>query len=342
MDLVPVTKTEQAEGVVFVDEARRQLIGVRTAPVAVAPMRRALRAVGRVTYDESALTDVSPKVKGWITKLFVTTTGQRVARGQPLFTMYSPDLYAAEQDFLVAMRSGALPVTKASRQRLHLLGLDDAQIDAVASAGAPGESVSFPSPASGFVIEKNVVEGAAIEAGTRLYRIAALGRVWVEADVYERDLPRVRTGQTARVTLDHVEARAYEGKIAYVYPYVDDKTRSGRVRVELANGDLALRPGMYAQVEIAADLGPRLQVPQSAVVYTGPRRLVFVDLGQGRFRPTEIHVGSEADGMLEVERGLAAGDVVATSGVFLIAAEARIRAASTYWETDAGDDGGVR
>lgn len=339
MELVPVSKADQNAGVVVVDEARRQLIGVKTAPAVMAPMRTTTRAVGRVTYDESALVDVSLKVKGWITKLFVTTTGQRVARGQPLFRMYSPDVYAAEQDFLVASRAGAQPVVKASRQRLHLLGLDDAQIDAVAAAGAPSESVAFVSPAGGYVIEKNVVEGASVEAGTRLYRIAALGKVWVEADVYERDLGRVRVGQAARVTLDHVDARAYDAKVAYVYPYVDDKTRSGRVRIELANADLELRPGMYAQVELGVDLGDRLQVPTSAIVYTGPRRLVFVDLGEGRFRPTEIHIGAEANGLVEVVDGLRAGDVVATSGVFLIAAEARIRTATTYWENTPDDAG---
>jgi Cu(I)/Ag(I) efflux system membrane fusion protein len=337
MDLIPVTKADQSEGVVLVDDARRQLIGVKTAPVVMAPMRTTIRAVGRVTYDESALVDVSLKVKGWITKLFVTTTGQRVARGQPLFQLYSPDVYAAEQDFLVASRGGVEPIIDATRRRLHLLGLDDAQIDAVKVAGAAKENVTFPSPSSGYVIEKNVVEGASVEAGTRLYRIAALAKVWVEADVYEHDLPHVRAGQPARVMLDHVDGRAYDAKVSYVYPYVDDKTRSGRVRIELANADLELRPGMYAQVELATDLGDRLQVATSAVVYTGPRRIVFVDLGQGRLRPTEITIGAESNGLVEVKSGLHAGDVVATSGVFLIAAEARIRTATTYWEMPTED-----
>lgn len=356
MTLVPVPKEQKEQGVVVVPEVRRQIIGVRTAPVVEAPMHWTFRALGRVAYDEAALSDVTLKVRGWITKLYVDETGQRVSRGQTLFTLYSPELYDAEQDLLLAARAATTTATAptghpmlegshalagAARQRLRLLGLEDAQIDAIAQKGAPSESVAFPSPASGFVIEKDVVQGAAVEPGARLYRIAALDRVWIEADVYEADFAHVRVGQRATITLDYLPGRAYEAKVAYVYPYLDAKTRTGRVRIELANEGLGLRPGMFANVELSADLGKRVQVPASAIVYTGPRRLVFVDLGQGRLQPTEIQVGSEADGMVEVLSGLCAGQTVATSGVFLIAAEARIRTAATYWEpTEQPSDAG--
>jgi Cu(I)/Ag(I) efflux system membrane fusion protein len=358
MGLIPVAREQQEQGVVTIDEARRQLIGVRTEPVIAGPMRTTFRAVGHVTYDESALSDVNLKVRGWITKLYVSETGQRVSKGQPLFTMYSPELYAAEQDFLLGLQGAAsaaaedpaplsrdagppIPrrtdlLARASRQRLHLLGLSDAQIEAIARSGKPSEDLPVPSPASGFVIEKDVVEGAAVEPGMRLFRIAALNDVWVEADVYEGDLGHVRTGQNATVTLDYFPGRSYDAKVAYIYPYLDPKNRTGRVRVELANKKLELRPGMYANVELAADAEPKLQVPAAAVVYTGPRRLVFLDLGQGRFEPREIRVGVQANGMYEVLDGLHAGDVVATSGVFLIAAEARISTAAKYWD-DTGD-----
>lgn len=353
MDLVPVTKEQQSEGVVMIDEGRRQLIGVRTSPVIDAPLRTSFHAVGHVVYDESAFTDVNLKVKGWITKLLVNETGQRVARGQTLFTMYSPELYSAEQDFLLANRSaptGAMQETPrmasfahAARKRLSLLGLSDAQIDAVAAQGEPLESTAIASPASGFVIEKDVVEGASVDAGMRLFRIAALDKVWVEADVYEADLAHVRVGQAAKVTLDYLPGRAYAAKIAYVYPYLETGARTGRVRIEIANKALELRPGMYASVELASNMGSRVQVPASAIVYTGPRRLVFVDLGDGRFRPQEVHVGSEAEGRYEVLDGLKAGDRVATSGVFLIAAEARISTAAKYWDSDpaAAVDAGI-
>ena len=357
MDLIPVTKEQQALGVVTIDEARRQLIGVRTEPVVEGPMRDAFRAVGRVTYDESALTDVNLKVRGWISKLFVSQTGQRVARGQTLFTMYSPELYNAQQDFLLSTRGATVAAAgppdggptrldslgSAARQRLRLLGMDDAQIDAVAKKGAPVENVAVPSPASGFVIEKDVVEGASVDVGTRLYRIAALNKVWVEADVYEADLSRVHVGQPVTVTLDYLPGRSFDAKVAYVYPYLDSKARTGRVRVEIANKELDLRPGMYASIELGAALGSRVQVPAAAVVYTGPRRLVFIDLGGGRFKPQEIQVGAEANGMYEVLAGLKPGDLVATSGVFLIAAEARIGTATSYWDSSAQpEDGGRR
>ncbi len=357
MDTIAVTKEQQEQGVVMIDAVRRQLIGVRTGQVIEGPMKQTFRAVGVVAYDEAALADVNLKVRGWITKLFVNKTGERVTKGQTLFLMYSPELYNAEQDFLLATRgapastslgtsdsSDAGPsridgLARAARQRLHLLGLADSEIDAVAKSGAPHESVPIAAPASGFVIEKNVVEGALIDPGMRLYRIAALNKVWVEADVYEGDFANVRVGQTAVVTLDYLPDQKYDARVAYVYPYLDTKTRTGRVRIELANKDLELHPGMYANVELTTDLGRRTQVPAAAVVYTGPRRLVFVDLGEGRFLPKEVKLGTEADGMVEVLSGLAAGDVVATSGVFLIAAEARISTAAKYWDKSPEVDG---
>ncbi len=353
MNLIPVTKDQQQEGVVTIDETRRQLIGVRTAPVALAPMRKDFRVVGHVTYDESSLTDVNLKVHGSITKLYVSQTGQKVTRGQTLLSIYSPELYNAEQDFLLAAQGAAAPslapgsgpgrvetLADAARQRLHLLGLEDGQIDALIKQGAPSESISIAAPASGVVIEKNVVEGAAVDAGMRLYRIGALARVWIEAQVYESDFGHVHAGQAATVTLDYLPGRSYDAKVAYVYPYLDPQTRTGQVRLELANKDLELKPGMFASVMLGADLGPRLQVPSAAVVYTGPRRLVFVDLGEGRFRPQEVTVGAESAGMYEVLSGLQPGDLVAASGVFLIAAEARIRTASTYWDRPEAQDGG--
>ena len=344
MDLTPVMKAQEEQGLVLIDAARRQLIGVRTGAVVEAPFRRSFRAVGHVTYDESALTDVTLKVRGFISKLFVSRTGQHVTSGQPLFSFYSPELYAAQQDFLLATQGGSTAaatgsapsrlesLARAARQRLHLLGLSEAQIGALEKSGAPAENTTVPSPASGFVIQKDVVEGASFEAGMRLYQIAALNKVWVEADVYEADLPSVHVGQQATVTLDYQPGRTYEAKVSYIYPYLDPAARTGRVRVELANKELELRPGMYASVALTSAAEPRVQVPAAAVVYTGPRRLVFVDLGEGRFRPQEVRLGAEANGMYEVLSGLKAGDSVATSGVFLIAAEARIGTATKYWD----------
>ena len=339
MDLVAVTRAQEAQGIVTIDDARRQLIGVRTAPVTVGPMQRSFRAVGRVTYDESALADVNLRVRGWITKLYVNQTGQRVTRGQRLFDLYSPELFNAQQDYLIAIGATGADagvrvsgLGRAARERLRLLGMSDAQVDAITRSGAPEESVAFASPASGYVIEKDVVEGASTEPGTRLYRIAELKNVWVDADVYEADLATVRVGQHASVTLDYLPGHTYDAKVSYVYPYLDPKMRTGRVRIELANAGLDLRPGMFANVALSSDLGTRVQVPVAAVIYTGPRRIVFVDLGQGRFKPQEVHVGVESDGAYEVLDGLRPGDVVATSGVFLISAQARLTTKADYWD----------
>lgn len=343
MELVPVTKAEQRESVVTIAPGRQQLIGVRTEELRETPFVRTIRAVGRVTYDEARLSEVSLKVRGYIVELYATDTGQRVARGQKLFAVYSPELYNAQQDYLLAMRNqSSVPGSNASmarsaRKRLQLLDVSDAQIAQLEERGEPLENVVFSARDAGFIIEKNVVEGAAVEPGMRLFRIAALDKVWIEADVYEADLTSVRVGQSAIVTLDYLPGHVYQARVAYIYPYLNPESRTGRVRLTLENKQLELRPGMYTNVQLQSDLGARLQVPASAVVYTGPRRLVFVDLGEGRFRPQPVQVGAEHEGMYEVLSGLQAGDRVATSGVFLIAAEARIRTAATYWEaTESG------
>jgi Cu(I)/Ag(I) efflux system membrane fusion protein len=183
------------------------------------------------------------------------------------------------------------------------------------------------------VIEKNVVEGARVEAGTLVYRIADLSHIWIDAEVYESDLPYIETGQSAIIELPYAPKKTYEGKVDFIYPTLQGQTRTGRVRVVLKNPDLELKPDMYANVRLAVSLGKRLSIEDSAVVYTGPRRLVFLDLGEGRLRPKAVELGAHVDGYYEVTDGLSEGDVVVTSGNFLIAAESRIRSATEYWES---------
>lgn len=363
MQLTPVTHDEHESGVIFVDEGRRDLLGITTAKVVRAPMAVEIRAVGRLTYDETRLKDVTLKLKGWISRLHVEATGQPIRMGQPLLTIYSPELYAAQQEYLLALRSQQSPsatpsspggaggatrsdyLVRGAEQKLRLWDLTPSQIASIAKRGEPIENVPILSPASGFVIEKDVVEGAAVEPGQRLFRIAALDKVWVEADVYEAELHQVKKGQSATVTLPYLPGRELEGKVAYVYPYLDPKTRTGRVRIELANKDLELRPDMYATVSLKVDLGEKLQIPVSAVLYTGPRRLVFVDLGEGRLRPQEVELGSRTADRVAIEKGLEVGQTVVKSGNFLVAAESRIRSASQFWTeeraggAEAGDAG---
>jgi Cu(I)/Ag(I) efflux system membrane fusion protein len=298
--------------------------------------------VGIVKYDERKLADVSLKVKGWIRGLKVDATGQPVKKGDVLFHLYSPELLAAQQEYLLALRTrngdAADPLVRAARQRLRLWDIPDAQIDALTRRGEATETLAIRAPASGFVIEKAVVEGAAVEPGMRLYRIAALDRVWIETQIYESDLPHVKVGQPVEVTLPFVPQKKFEGRISYVYPYLQSGTRTGQVRIELSNPGGELKPEMYADVAFEVNRGERLQVPASAVIYTGPRRLVFVDLGEGRLRPREVKLGQRSGEAFEVLEGLSEGERVVTSGNFLIAAESRLRSAAEYWggETHAG------
>jgi Cu(I)/Ag(I) efflux system membrane fusion protein len=342
MDLTPVTREEVESGVILIDSTRRQRIGVKTAPVKVAPMDLSVRALGRVTYDETALVDVTLKLDGYIHELHVGATGQLVKRGEALFTLYSPELYAAQQEYLLALKSQlaaresgapdrADSLVRASRKRLELWGLSGAQLDGIAKRGEPLENLPFPAPTSGYVLEKNVVEGAAVRAGERLYRIAPLDKVWVEADVYESDLPRVKVGQEVEVTLPYLPGKSFKGKVGYLSPALEASTRTGRIRVELRNPALELKPDMHAEVKLKIEGGSRLQVPESAVLYTGPRRLVFVDLGEGRLAPREVKLGVHAGETYEVLSGVKEGEVVVTSGNFLVAAESRIRSAADHW-----------
>ena len=342
MDLVPVTRQEQQTGVILVDAQRRQAIGVRTGLVERKPGTVHVRAVGKVVYDETRQSDVSLKYRGWVGKLYADTTGARVRKGQVLFTLYSPELYAAQEEFLAtlesqrAARQTAVPdradyLVVAARTRLRLWDIGDAQIDQIASTGKPAQYLPILSPVSGYVVEKNVVEGAAVEPGLKLYRIAGLETVWIDAQVYEAELPLVSVGQRADVTLPYLPAKKYGGKVAFVYPYLENASRTGRVRLELANKGLELKPDMYANVELVTERGPRLVVPESAIVYAGLRRLVFLDLGEGRLRPQKVEVGLKLGDDYEVLSGLEEGDRVVTSANFLIAAESRLKSATEDW-----------
>jgi Cu(I)/Ag(I) efflux system membrane fusion protein len=188
-----------------------------------------------------------------------------------------------------------------------------------------------PSPASGYVIEKDVVEGAAVEPGQRLFRIADLARIWVEAEIYERDIALVEKGQAAKVTLAHLPGRTLLGSVSFIHPTIDPRTRTARVRIELENRKLELKPDMFAAVDIAVDMGERLVIPEPAILYSGPRRIVFVDVGEDRLRPTIVETGAKSDGLVEVLSGLEAGDEVVVSGNFLVAAESRLKSATGIW-----------
>lgn len=325
-----------------IDPRRLQRIGVRTAPVVRRELETTIRAVGRVVAEETTLEDVSPKVRGWVGEVVADAVGDPVERGQVLFTVYSPELYAAQEEYLQALRSQARAqatstpdradyLVRAARNRLRLWDIAASDLDRLAEEGQPRDQLPVRAPVSGFVVEKNLVEGSAYMPGERLYRIAPLSRVWIEAEVYEYELPLVRVGQTATVSLPYRPDRAIEADVAYVYPTLDPKTRTARIRLKVPNADLALRPDMYANVYIRAERGERLLVPQSAVLYAGERNFVFRAEGDGRFEPQAVEVGLRSGDDVEIVSGLAEGDEIVTSGTFLIASESRLRAAMEQW-----------
>jgi Cu(I)/Ag(I) efflux system membrane fusion protein len=329
-------------GEIALEPGRLQRIGVRSAPVEQAELEHVVRAPGRVVADETALVDVTLRVDGFVGRLEADALGERVERGQVLFTIYSPELYAAQQEYLQALssREGARgtrlpdradPLARAARNRLRLWDVAAADLDRIARDGVALEQVPVRSPGSGFVIEKNVVAGSAVAKGERLFRIAPLDRVWLEAEIYEADLGLVRAGEPATVTLPYAPGKRWEGTVAYVYPMLTGETRTARLRIELANPELELRPDMYANVELRGSRGLRTVVPESAVLHAGERSFVFLDLGSGRFRPQRVEVGLRSGDRVEILSGVEVGQRIVVSGTFLVASESRLRAALEQW-----------
>lgn len=326
---------------VRVSSEKQQLIGVKTSLVERKPLVRSIRAVGRVAFDETRLHHVHTKVGGWIERLDANATGELVRKGQPLLTIYSPELLASQQEYLLALKarqrlSGTTissvagsgdELVASSRRRLRLYDMTDDQIARLESAGEATRTMTLYAPMSGHIVTRNVSQGERIEPGTALLDIADLSHVWILADIYEYELPFVQVGQTAALSLSYLPGRRFEGKIAFVYPVLSDMTRTVKVRLELANPDLELKPGMFGQVELRSDLGERLVIPESAIISTGEREVVFVDRGEGYFEPRELTLGVRLADDIEVLAGLAEGDRVLTSGNFLIDSESKLKAA---------------
>jgi Cu(I)/Ag(I) efflux system membrane fusion protein len=257
-----------------------------------------------------------------------------VRRGEPLFSVYSPELFAAQQEYLEALKpvagatGGEADLAQAARQRLLLWDIAPEQLDAIAQSGKPLESIPILAPTSGVVVEKNVVQGTAFTAGQMLYKIAPLHPVWVLASVFQYELPLIRRGMDAVIQTPFLDSQSRRGKVSYVSPSVDPTTRTGEVRIETPNAGGDLRPGMFVDVVLERDLGKRLAVPESAVLFSGDRRIVFVDLGDGRLVPRDVTLGAKAGDDYEVLDGLREGEVVVISGNFLVAAESRIKSAA--------------
>lgn len=346
MDLVPVYADESESPVghtVRIDPVTIQNMGLRTTRVKRGPLVRSIRTVGRVDYNEQALYYINTKFDGWIEKLHVDQTGVQVEPGQPLFDVYAPRLYAAQEEFLAALRGierlsestlvearqQAQRLLDAARVQLQYFDVSDEQIESLRQSRQIQKTLTIYSPARGIVTEKMALEGMYLMPGARLYTIADLSRVWVYLDIYEYQLPWVRVGQEARMTLPYVPGREFLGHVVYIYPYLEKTTRVIKVRLEFENPNLELKPGMYANVTLRSDLErSALLIPREACLDSGKRQVAFLDLGGGRFQPRELDVGVEAeDGWVEVRSGLDEGDRVVSSGQFLLDAESKLREA---------------
>ena len=351
MDLVPFTpgETEQPQAQpgletrapLTLSPERRQLIGLQVGTVEKRRVSRTIRAAGRVEYDEKRRATVSLKFGGWVEDLMVKSVGETVRKGSPLMAVYSPDLLEAQHNYLVARaalaalgkdasadsRSLAEELLRSARERLRLWDFTDEQLKAIESSGQAEHDVTIFSKVDGVVTARNVALGSNVEPGKDLFEIADLTTVWMLADVFESEAPLIKIGQQAKIELIAFPGEPLTGTVSYIYPALDEATRTLRVRLECPNPDGRLKPGMFSAVSIAVDLGEQLAVDDDAVLDTGLRQIVFVDKGEGRLEPREVVVGDRADGLAIIARGLEPGERIVTSGNFLVDSESRMKAA---------------
>lgn len=338
MDLVPVYEDEldgseatAGGSVVTIDPVVVQNMGVRIAPVVRGSLSRHVRTIGEIEVAEDSLSVVNLRYSGWIEKIYADETGEEVRKGQRLFDIYSPELVSAQDEYLLALRSGdaASPLARSARKRLELWDLSDTQIQAIADAGESQRAVTIYAPRGGYVLHKNVVEGGRVSAGQDLYRIGDLASIWALAEVYEFDAPWVGEGQAATMELSFAPGETYAGHVSYIYPTLNPKSRTLKVRLEFDNPGLALRPGMFATVWIEAQRRDDvLMLPTEAILQGGDRQTVFVAQGGGRYRAQSITTGLSGDNRhSEVRSGLAEGEQVVVSGQFLLDSESQLQEA---------------
>ena len=305
---------------------RIQMIGVRTARVERGSSGGSLDLVGFVAPDESRLRRVQIRASGWVQELFVSETGVRVAAGQPLMSIYSPELFQSEQEYLIQKQAPGAS-TEAAAERLRLLGVPDEEIRRLDREGRATTQLTLRSPVSGTVLERGVVQGQYIAADTPLLTVADLSRVWVLADVHEMDMSSVRVGDFARFTTEGLPGRSFEGRVEFVYPTITNETRTLKARLALANRDGVLRPGIYGRVSVSARGASALSVPAEAVIRTGDHSYVFIAHEGGRFEPRMVWTGAGQGERVQILKGLAEGDTVVASASFLIDSESRLKAA---------------
>ena len=326
---------------VVVDATALRLAGVQTAVARRDTLRRTVRAVGQVTADETRVRRVHTRISGWVDKLFVDFTGQAVRKGKPILAIYSQELMAGQEEYLRAreaakklgasslpeVRKGGEELVAAARRRLELLDVPQAFLDELDRTGQSRRSVVLMAPSSGVVTAKQVFEGQQVDPGTELFTVTDLSHVWIEADLHENEAGRVHVGDEATLSLTSAPGARRTGRVKFVWPVLTPETRTLKVRFEFDNPDGALKPGMFADVDLVLDVANGVVVPDEAVMDTGTRQVVFVDTGDGRFEPRDVKVGLRADGRVQVVEGLRDGERVAAAANFLLDSESRLRAA---------------
>ena len=348
MDYIPVyadkdSNTNEAAGTVRIDPVTEQNIGVRTTTAKEQALSRIIRTVGRVDYNEERITRLHPKTEGWIEKLFIDKTGEQVRKDTILLSIYSPQLVSSQQEYLLALnnlkvlqdstyediRRGAEEMVQTSRERLELLDVPEHQIRELEKSHKIKKNLHIHSPFAGIVLKVGAREGQYVTPQTELFMLADLSKVWVIADIYEDELPWVHVGDEVEIQLTGIPGRTFTGKLTYIYPYAEARTRTVKVRLEFDNPDLLLKPEMYANVMIQAQSQVNaVVIPSEAVVRSGMRDQVFVVRGQGTFEPREVKLGVSSGGMVQILDGVAPGEEVVTSSQFLIDSESKLREAT--------------
>ncbi len=345
MDLVPVYEDEIAGSIIRIDPVTSQNMGLKMTLAEMRPLSKVINTVAHIDYDEKKLQGVNSKVAGWIERLYIDFEGKSVRKGDPIMEIYSPELVAAQREFLSALknynnlksaslesaRKGAEDLLAASRERLLLWDVSADQIDNLKRTGTVNKTITLHSPADGVVTSLKVVDGDKIMPGTKLFQVADLSSVWAIAHIYEYELPFIFLGQDVELSLSYLPGKTVKGKIAFIYPYLDSKTRDIQIRIDIPNRDLLLKPNMYAITTIHSALpGKRLVIPNQSVIRSGVRNVAFVSLGKGKFMPREVKLGILGqDDMIEIISGINEGDMVVTSSQFMLDSESRLREATS-------------
>jgi len=334
-------KNPAPQNLITIDPARLQSIGITYSPARIQLMEKTIHTVGRIEADERSLAHIHVKFDGWIEKLYVNFTGENVKEGAPLFTVYSPELVATQQEYLLALQAqrilrknttpqaaiGAQGAFQAANQRLLFWGVSEKAIQNLLKTEKISKTITIYSPIQGTVINKTALTGMRIEPGNELYTIADLSHLWIVGDIYEYELPYIRVGQTSDITLTYLPNEIFKARLDFIYPTVDEQTRTVKVRFEINNQKGQLKPGMYVNLELKIPLGKRLVVPKDAILLTGERAVIFIYHGAGKIEWRDVKLGANAGNLTEVAQGINEGDQVITSANFLIDSESQLKAA---------------